>query len=46
MTGCAIHVNFFDDSCSACKKEYEELKGLNESNADNYKSSYDNDKAK
>jgi hypothetical protein len=44
MTGCAIHVNFFDDSCSACKKEYEELKGLNESNADNYKSSYDNDK--
>jgi hypothetical protein len=44
MTSCAIHIDFFDDSCSACKKEYEELKGLNESNEDNYKGTYDNDK--
>jgi hypothetical protein len=44
MTRCSIHTDFFNDSCSTCKKEYVELKGLNESNADNYKSSYDNDK--
>jgi hypothetical protein len=46
MTGCAIHIDFFDDSCSACKNEYGELKGLNESNANNYKGSYDDDKDK
>lgn len=44
MTRCSTHTDFFNDSCSICKKEYVELKGLNESNADNYKSSYDNDK--
>jgi hypothetical protein len=44
MTGCAIHIDFFDDSCSACKNEYGELKGLNESNANNYKGSYNDDK--
>jgi|SRR5919109_521122 hypothetical protein len=43
MTCCAIHTDFFDDSCIVCKKEYSELKGLNKSNADNYKSSYNND---
>ena len=35
MTGCAIHINFFDDRCSECKKEYAELKGLNEAHSDN-----------
>jgi len=35
MTGCAIHINFFDDTCSECKKEYAELKGLNEAHSDN-----------
>ena len=44
MTCCAIHTDFFDDNCNACKKEYGELKGLNESNRDNYKNSYHNDK--
>ncbi len=40
MTICTIHTDFFDDICSSCKKEYEELKGANESNA--YKSSCHN----
>jgi hypothetical protein len=45
MTCCAVHTDFFDDNCSACKKEYSELKGLNESHTDNNnKNSYDNDK--
>ena len=44
MTCCAVHTDFFDDNCSACKKEYSELKGLNQSNTDNYKNSYGNDK--
>ena len=35
MTGCAIHINFFDDICSECKKEYAELKGLSEAHSDN-----------
>jgi hypothetical protein len=35
LTGCAIHINFFDDTCSECKKEYAKLKGLNEAHLDN-----------
>jgi hypothetical protein len=27
MTTCSIHIEFFDDSCPQCKKEYRELKG-------------------
>jgi hypothetical protein len=46
MTHCAIHTDFFDDNCSVCKREYGELKGINESNADNHhKSSYNKDQA-
>ncbi len=26
--GCAIHRDFFDDSCEACHKEYLDLKGV------------------
>ncbi|MGI0037371.1 MAG: hypothetical protein ACRD99_03335 [Nitrososphaera sp.] len=25
---CAIHTDFFDDSCEACKQEYLDLKGI------------------
>jgi hypothetical protein len=28
MTGCTIHADFFDDRCSECKKEYNEMKGI------------------
>lgn len=44
MTSCSIHTDFFDDSCSVCKKEYGELKGLNISDANNSQSSYNKDK--
>jgi len=44
MTSCSIHTDFFDDSCGVCKKEYDELKGLNTSNTNNSQSSYNNDK--
>jgi hypothetical protein len=27
MTTCSIHTEFFDDLCSKCKEEYNELKG-------------------
>ena len=27
MTTCSIHTEFFDDLCSECKEEYNELKG-------------------
>jgi hypothetical protein len=30
MTVCCIHTNFFDDTCTECRKEYAELKGLHE----------------
>ena len=32
MTKCCIHTGFFDETCTRCKKEYSELKGLNELN--------------
>jgi hypothetical protein len=44
MTSCSIHTDFFDDSCNLCKKEYDELKGLNTSNTYNSQSSYNKEK--
>jgi hypothetical protein len=44
MTSCSIHTDFFDDSCNLCKKEYNELKGLNTSKANNSQSSYNKEK--
>jgi hypothetical protein len=44
MTSCSIHTDFFDDSCNLCKKEYDELKGLNTSNTNNSQSSYNKEK--
>jgi hypothetical protein len=36
MTVCCIHKDFFDDTCTECRKEYAELKGLHEiTNNDN-----------
>jgi hypothetical protein len=36
MTICCIHKDFFDDTCTECRKEYAELKGVHEiSNIDN-----------
>ena len=35
MTTCSIHTKFFDDLCPECRKEYSELKGLNEVNSKN-----------
>ena len=36
MTICCIHKDFFDDTCTECRKEYAELKGLHEiGNSDN-----------
>jgi|SRR5919199_3518553 hypothetical protein len=32
MTSCCIHTNFFDDTCTECRKEYAELKGLRKVN--------------
>ena len=32
MTICCIHTNFFDDTCTECRKEYAELKGLRKVN--------------
>jgi hypothetical protein len=32
MTICCIHTNFFDDTCTECRKEYAELKGLHKVN--------------
>jgi hypothetical protein len=34
MTVCCIHKNFFDDTCTECRKEYADLKGLHEINND------------
>jgi hypothetical protein len=28
MNTCGIHTKFFDDACTECKKEYAELKGI------------------
>jgi hypothetical protein len=36
MAICAIHSDFFNDTCEECKKEYAELKGLDKSYLDNY----------
>jgi hypothetical protein len=36
MAICAIHIDFFNDTCEECKKEYAELKGLDKSYLDNY----------
>lgn len=35
MTTCCIHTKFFDDTCTECRKEYAELKGLHEINSIN-----------
>jgi hypothetical protein len=32
MSTCSIHTRFFDDLCPECRKEYNELKGLDEEN--------------
>ena len=32
MTICCIHTNFFDDTCTDCRKEYAELKGMRKVN--------------
>ena len=32
MTVCCIHKNFFNDTCTECRKEYAELKGVYEIN--------------
>src|SRR5262245_42139284 len=32
MSTCPIHTRFFDDLCPQCRKEYKELKGLEEDN--------------
>ena len=32
MTICYIHTNFFDNTCTECRKEYAELKGLGKVN--------------
>lgn len=51
MTTCSIHTKFFDDLCPECRKEYGELKGLNEVNSKgqiinpNYNGIYDNDRS-
>jgi hypothetical protein len=38
MTTCCIHTKFFDDTCTECRKEYAELKGLHEiNNMNDYK---------
>lgn len=36
MTVCVIHMDFFNETCMQCKKEYAELKGLNEPYLDKY----------
>jgi hypothetical protein len=36
MTVCVIHIDFFNETCMQCKKEYAELKGLNEPYLDKY----------
>jgi hypothetical protein len=36
-TICSIHTKFFDETCTECKKEYAELKGLDEINTEDYK---------
>lgn len=30
MSRCTVHPDFFDDTCAECKKEYADLKGLND----------------
>jgi hypothetical protein len=37
MTKCNIHSDFFDDECDECKKEYNEMKGLNDTYVINYR---------
>jgi hypothetical protein len=37
MTKCNIHSDFFDDECDECKKEYNEMKGLNDTCVINYR---------
>ena len=32
MSTCPIHTRFFDDLCPECRKEYNELKGLEQEN--------------
>lgn len=32
MSTCSIHTRFFDDLCPECRKEYNELKGLEQEN--------------
>jgi hypothetical protein len=35
MRTCFFHTKFFDDTCTECRKEYAELKGLHEVNNTN-----------
>jgi hypothetical protein len=42
MTVCCIHKNFFDDTCTQCRKEYADLKGLHEINNDDNDNDNDN----
>jgi hypothetical protein len=38
MTICCIHTDYFDDTCTECRKEYAELKGLHKiNNTSDYK---------
>jgi hypothetical protein len=30
MSKCTVHLNFFDDNCAECKREYSDLKGLHD----------------
>jgi alpha-D-ribose 1-methylphosphonate 5-triphosphate diphosphatase PhnM len=40
-TTCSIHTKFFDDTCTECKKEYAELKGLHKIDLDDDKPNKD-----
>ena len=30
MQACSVHTRFFDDNCSECKREYNEMKGISD----------------
>ncbi len=40
MVRCTIHKNYFDDKCTECRKEYNEMKGI--SDKPTYKSNSSN----
>jgi hypothetical protein len=35
MIGCSVHTHFFDDNCIECKKEYREMKRIEQSTLSN-----------